>query len=342
MRNGKLQLGLIGLGSISQAHVAGYQEEASRAEIAAVCDIREEVLHATSKKLRAKAYRNFEEMLADRNIEAVDIILPHNLHFRVAQAALKSSKHVLVEKPMTPSSQECSQLIALAAEKRLTFTAAENTPFVLAYQAVEELTKSGLVGKPRVVRTFIYGSEVDRLTRTDLWKGKLDGSNGGAIIDAGPHSFYLIKWLFGEIDKLQAAQYKLVNESEVEDNAVISGSLKNGAVFISEFSFTAEIPWGERLEIYGSEGTIILDHLFDPPIQVYRGRHDYEGKAVERIKYNPKKWKSDSIALGVRDFISAVLNERPPRVDPRDAQYGVYIAEKAYESVRSGGRSVNV
>ena len=342
MRNGKLQLGLIGLGSISQAHVAGYQEEASRAEIAAVCDIRDEVLDATSKKLRAKAYKKYEEMLADPNIEAVDIILPHNFHFRVAQAALKAGKHVLVEKPMTPSSKECSQLIALAAEQSLTLTAAENTPFVLAYQSVEELLKSKAIGEPRVVRTFIYGSEVERLTDTRLWKGKLDGSNGGAIIDAGPHSMYLIKWLFGEIAELQATQYKLVNESEVEDNAIVSGRLKNGIVFISEYSFTAEIPWSERLEVYGTEGTIIIDQLLDPPARVYTGPHDYESRRVEGVKYNPKYWKLESISLGVRDFAIAVLDGRPPRVDPKDAQYGVFIAEKAYESIRSEGKSVRV
>ncbi len=342
MRNGKLQLGLIGLGSISQAHVAGYKEESSRVEIVAVCDIREEVVNATAKKLRAKAYRDHTEMLADPKVEAVDIILPHNLHFRVTQAALEAGKHVLVEKPMTPSSKECSQLIALAAERGLTFTVAENTPFVLAYLAVEELLKSKVIGEPRVVRTFIYGSEVERLTNTSLWKGKLDGSNGGAILDAGPHSIYLIKWLFGEIAELQAAQYKVVDESEVEDNAIVSGRLKDGTVFISEYTFTAEIPWSERLEVYGSKGTIIADQLFDPPVRVYSGRQDFESRPVESVEYNPKNWKLESIGRGVRDFAAAVLDGRPPRVDPKDAHYGVFIAEKAYESIRSGGRAVRV
>lgn len=342
MKNGKLCIGMIGLGSINRAHLAGYQSDEARVQITAVCDTRAEIVQEMALRLGAKAYTDYPEMLADAEVDAVDITLPHNLHFEVACASLKARKHTLVEKPMTPTSEECATLIRLAKEKGMTFTAAENTPFVRAYQRVEEVLKAGTIGEPRLVRTFIYGSEIDRLTNTKLWKGKRDGSNGGAFIDAGPHSTYLIKWLFGEIAELQATQYKIVPVSEVEDNAVMSGRLANGGVFICEYSFTAEIPWGERLEVYGSKGSIIVDQLQNPPARIYRNKGDYESIAIEELKYDPKNWKFESIGMGVVDFVSAVRENRPTRVSPEDAQYGVYVAEKAYESVRAGGRVVKV
>ena len=161
-------------------------------------------------------------------------------------------------------------------------------------------------------------------------------------MDAGPHSFYLIKWLFGEFDSLQATCWKLVEESEVEDNAVVCGRLQNGGLFVSEFSFTAEIPWGERFEVYGDKGSIIVDQLVDPPIKVYRGKDNYDSEPVTEAKYDPRGWKFESIGAGVRDFASAIRERREPRVNPLDATYGVYIAEKAYESIELGGKSIEV
>src|SRR5439155_7360377 len=211
----------------------------------------------------AKAYTDYRELLKDPNVEAVDLPLPHHLHYEVANRALEAGKHVLVEKPMTPTEKECASLIALAKSKGVAISVAENTPFVQAYTEVEKIVRSGVLGRLRLARTFIYGSEIDRLNDMKSWKGRAAGTIGGAIFDAGPHSFYLLKWLFGEIESVRAFKNKLVEVSEVEDNAVVAGRMKSGAMFTTEYSFTAEIPWGERLEIYGSEGSLIVDQLYD-------------------------------------------------------------------------------
>lgn len=342
MKSDKLRVGLIGLGEINRAHVEGYLAHQNRVEITAVCDINPTMLERRSRELGATPYTDVTDLLRSGEVDMVDITLPHNLHFSVAKLALEAGKHVLVEKPLAPNSQDCLRLIELARDLHVTFTVAENTPFVAAYQVIEEILRTQLLGDIRLVRTFIYGSEITRLSNRNLWKGKLDGSNGGAIIDAGPHSFYLLKWLFGEIDTVQAVSYKLVRESEVEDNAIVSGCLKNGTIFSTEYTFTAEIPWGERLEIYGSMGSVVLDQLADPPVRIFRGKDDFVGSALEEVPYNPVRWKFDSIAKGVQDFVDAVLEGRSPRVDPMDGYYAVRVAEKAYESIRLGGVVVPV
>src|ERR1700726_4817030 len=124
-------------------------------------------------------------------------------------------------------------------------------PHNLHYQVAKVIRKQ-ILGTPRLIRTLIYGSEVERLKEVSNWKGRTAGSCGGVIIDAGAHSFYLLKWLFGKIATVQATSAKLVEESEVEDHAIVTGRMKSGAIFSTEYTFTAELPWGERLEIYGS------------------------------------------------------------------------------------------
>ena len=334
--SGTIGVGLIGLGIISSAHADGYTS-APEANLVAVCDVDPEVLATRATELGATPFAHYEEMFADPRVDTVDVCLPHNLHYPVVKAALEAGKHVLVEKPLALTSVECNELIDLAESKGVRLSVAENTRFVTAYLAAERLISAGELGEIRIVRTLISGSEVKRLRNTSLWKGRTDGSGGGAIIDAGPHSFYLLKWLFGEVASVRGFHDQLVREAQVEDNAVVAGTLVSGALFRCEFTFTAEIPWGERLEVYGSKGSLIIDQLLDPPAVVFRGGTDFAGEPLISVPYDPRGWKRVAIAAGARDFAEAIASGRAPTVDPRDGLYGVLIAERAYDSAAAGG-----
>src|SRR5690349_9015641 len=165
-------VGLIGLGLISRAHLKGYEQVYPDARIVAVCDNNETVLKAIGKHLGARAYVNHYELLNDPEVNVVDVMLPHNIHYQVAKDAISSGRHVIVEKPITVTSEEALELIQLAKANDITFTVAENTPFVAAYQEAEKLIEGRILGDIRLIRTFIYGSEVERLRNTANWKGR--------------------------------------------------------------------------------------------------------------------------------------------------------------------------
>jgi predicted dehydrogenase len=340
VNEGKIGFGVIGLGMISRYHVKGLVEANDCVRVAAVCDTVPGVAEKVAAEIGAKAYTDYRELLKDPMVEAVDLPLPHHLHYEVARQALEAGKHVLIEKPMAPTEKECASLIALAKSKGLAVSVAENTPFVAAYVEVERLIRIGVLGRPRLIRTFIYGSEIDRLNDTRSWKGRADGTIGGAIFDAGPHSFYLLKWLFGEIESVRAFKNKFVEISEVEDNAVVAGRMKSGAMFTTEYSFTAEIPWGERLEIYGSEGSLIVDQLYDPPVVHFQGSKDMRGHPVTSVAFDSANWKSKSIAAGAAAFACAVHRNEPPPVDPLDGQYSMRVVERAYQSILADGKAI--
>jgi predicted dehydrogenase len=342
MNEGRVGVGIIGLGLISRAHIRGYQEAESDARIVAVCDSNEARVDAVSKNLGARPYTRHSDLLRDPEVQLVDITLPHNLHYQIAKDAINAHRHVIVEKPMTAKAEESRELIQFSSAAGVKFTVAENTPFVAAYREVEKLIQRHVIGTPRLIRTLIYGSEVERLRDVTSWKGRTAGSCGGVIIDAGAHSFYLLKWLFGEIATVQATSAKLIEESEVEDHAIVTGRMKSGAIFSTEYTFTAEIPWGERLEVYGSTGSLIVDQLCNPPAVHFRDKTDTTGTPIETVPYDPKGWKATSIVGGVRDFIGAVKNGRPPRVDASDGHYVLLVAEKAYESIAQSGKPVAV
>ncbi len=333
----RLGVGLVGLGIISRAHLAGYAQIADRARVVAVCDQDGDRAQAVARELGARAYTRLGDLLEDPGVASVDLTLPHHVHFEAASAALDAGRHVLVEKPLALTSDQCRSLIEQARAASLTLGVAENTRFVAAYLAVERLLRSGALGEPRLARTFIAGSEVARLRDTSLWKGRAAGSGGGAIFDAGPHSFYLLRWLLGDLATVRGFHHRLIAESEVDDHAVVAGRLRSGALYSTEYSFTAEIPWGERFELYGSEGSVIVDQLSQPPAIHFQGGEDRKGHPLTDVPYNPAGWKIDSIAAGVADFADAVREGRAPAVSGQDGLHGVAVAERAYESAAAGG-----
>ncbi len=333
MRSDRIGLGIIGLGSISPAHEAGYQQVADKAEIVAVCDLNEAAARQMAEPHQAKVYTDYGELLQDPRVDVVDIILPHHLHYPVALEAIAHKKHVSVEKPLAMTAEQALAVCEKARAEGVKLTVAENTRFVTAYIEAAKLIEEGALGGLRLLRTFISGSEVDRLTDPTNWKGNV---GGGAILDAGPHSFYLIKWLAGEIEDMQTFAARLVKEAAVEDNAIVTGRLKSGGLFTTEYSFTVEAPWSERLEIYGSQGSLIIDQLCDPPARYFRGKQDFDPQPLTRVPHDPIEWKRRSIAAGAADFVGAIWEGRAPTVDPMDGYYALKVIEKAYESLTSG------
>jgi predicted dehydrogenase len=334
MREGIIRVGLVGLGGISLLHEAGYDEVPELAQIAAVCDVNAEGAHSRAKAHDATVYTDYRQIVADPAIDLVDITTPHRLHYPVALAALEAGKHVLVEKPMAMHAAEAEHLVRTARERGLTFTVAENTRFVAAYQAAETVLRSGALGQIRLVRAFIGGSEAVRIRSQASWVG--DPAEKGVVHDSGVHTFYLMRWLFGGIREVQAHLFRMLPESRVEDDATIIGRLDNGAIFVSGQSCIAEAPWTERLEVYGSAGSLIIDQLADPVAKHFRGPDDHEGTPLPGVAYDPLAWKYLSIVAEIADFVRAVAEGRPPLIDPADGAYAVRVSDAVYASVAMG------
>ena len=332
MAANKIHVGMIGLGAISYAHEAGYSEMGEQCQIVAMCDINEEeVNNRIGMYEGSKGYSHYQDLLENPDVDMVDIIVPHVLHYEIAKAALLKGKHVLVEKPITVKSEQGQELIDQAKKAGLKFSVAENTHFVTAYLKAEEILKQGILGDIWTVRTLIAGSEVYRIKDPNLWHGK--APYGGVIIDSSVHNFYLFKWLFGGVKDVLGFASKIIPEGEVEDNGLILGHLANGAEFQLNTSCTYEIPWTERVEIYGSRGGMIIDQLANPVVRYYLGSNDIEGTVVEDVPFDPLGWKFMSMVAEIKDFVAAVREDRPPRINPADALYALKAAEAVERSI---------
>jgi predicted dehydrogenase len=338
----KLRVAILGAGLIAPNHAAGFQEVPDLAQVVAVCDINRDNAENLSALFDARLCTDYHEIFTDPAIDLVDVLLPHHLHYSVAMEVIAARKHLLLEKPVAMTYKQSMEIYAAAKKTGIYFGVAENTRYIRAYIEAEKIIQAGKLGHITLVRTFLPANERIRLSSDDFW-GKRLAQGGGALIDSGPHTFYLLKWLFGGIKELVAFTSQLYKvNSEVEDNADVRGRLVCGADFLSSFTFTAEIPHSERLEVYGTTGSLIIDQLTNPPVKFYAEPVDFDGTPIEGLDYDPMGWHYFSIVEEVKDFVRSTVEGRPPTIDPLDCCYAVKVIEKAYESVNSGSKLVQV
>lgn len=338
MPGSKLGVGIIGLGLIAKSHSDGFQKILEKVDLVGFCDVDINRAQKFAREYHGIAYDNLHELIQDPKVDVVDVILPHHLHYQVAMEVLDTGKHLIIEKPIAMTYQESLEICDRAEEVGSHFMVAENTRFVKGYIAAEKILNEGIIGEVNHIRTFLSSNEKKRLTRSGFW-GKKFTKGGGLILDCGPHSFYLIQWLCGEFREIRAyATQVFPMGNEVEDTAEVYGKLNNGAHFICGFTSTSEIPHSERLEIYGTQGGVIVDQMTSPVVKVFTGHYDFYGKEIEEIPFrpdgwNPGGWHYESVIDEVIDFINSILEGRPPLINPRDCAYTIKIIEKAYESL---------
>jgi UDP-N-acetyl-2-amino-2-deoxyglucuronate dehydrogenase len=338
----KLNVAILGAGLIAPHHAAGFQEVPDLAQVVAVCDIDREKAENIAALFDAKTTTDYLDLLTDPNIDLIDVLLPHHLHYPVSMDIIAAKKHLLLEKPVAVTYQQSMEIHEAAKQAGIYFGIAENTRYIRAYVEAEKIIRSGRLGEINLVRTFLPANERMRLSSDDFW-GKKRGCGGGTLIDSGPHTFYLLKWLFGEVKELVAFTSQLFHvDSEVEDNADVRGRLACGADFLSSFTFTAELPHSERLEVYGTTGSLIVDQLANPVVKCYTEIVDFDGTPIEGPEYDPMGWHFFSFIEEIKDFVHTFVDNRTPTVDPLDCCYAVKVIEKAYESVQKGNMPVQI
>ncbi|MDR0366063.1 MAG: Gfo/Idh/MocA family oxidoreductase [Bifidobacteriaceae bacterium] len=333
-------VGIAGLGLIAQSHAIAAQSRPEVVDLVAVCDANQEVAEAFAQKYGCRAYTDYNQMIADPDISVVDLILPHFLHKQAALAVLDAGKNLLLEKPVAPNYPDSLEIYRRAREAGVHFMVAENTRYIAAYQAVARLLEEGAIGDVIHVRTQLRSNEKEHLATPGNWRTKFD-LGGGLVLDTGAHSFYLIAWLLGEIASLRAVGRKLFPlDNEIEDTAEVTGLLKSGAHFSCTFTSVSEAPHSERLELYGTNGVILMDQAAEPVVKLFSGALDYAGTNIAEVPaaldgWHPGGWHFESVQREVTDFIDSLAEDRPPLIDSRDCVYAIGVVDAAYRSIRS-------
>jgi len=156
-----VNVGIVGLGLVSDSHIKGYQSHPD-AEVIAVCDLDEHRAQQICRKYGIeKHYTSYEQMLKEADINTIDITTPTHLHAPMALAAARAGKHILCEKPFAMSLRDCEQAVNVARDNKICLAVGESYVFMSSIKKARELVDAGMIGKPQQIRQR-FGSWIER------------------------------------------------------------------------------------------------------------------------------------------------------------------------------------
>jgi predicted dehydrogenase len=198
-----LKVGILGAGGIAQHHAIGWRDNAPRGEVVAFADVTPSRSHYLSDHYaggKAKIYTEIGALLADPDVEAVDICLPHHLHTDAIISAAKAGKAILCEKPLCTSLEDAKKIGDVLKETGVTFVMGHNQLFQPSLMEARRLLTSGVLGDPYYVRSIecfqhrgftaaTQGHLVDGESPF-AWRADPARMGGGEVLDTGWHATY--------------------------------------------------------------------------------------------------------------------------------------------------------
>ncbi len=191
----KIRIGIVGCGNMSHTHVNRFEELYDRMQITAAVDVVAEYAQKTAAALpgEVKAATDFHDVLP--MVDALLLVLPHHLHFPVTMDCLKAGKHVLVEKPMANTEQECLDMIACAKETQRVLMVAYCMRFHPLVIKFRELIRSEAYGP--VFQLSIWTEQLTKFEPTH-WACRKETVGGGQLFSHGCHYIDLMLWMLNK------------------------------------------------------------------------------------------------------------------------------------------------
>jgi predicted dehydrogenase len=342
MRKEKLRIAVIGVG-MGSGHISGYQKD-GRAEVVAICDISPDRLKAAGKRFEVEClYEQGERMFEEVELDAVSVAVPNKFHAPLTIAALKRGLHVLCEKPMAMTVKEAEQMLAAAKQARRNLMINFSYRFSDMSFALKQQVDAGVVGDIYFGRTVWHRRR--GIPGFGGWFTDKEMAGGGPLIDLGVHRVDLALWLMGypEPVSITGSTYNEIagplakrarRTYTVEDLAAGMIKFDNGATLIVEASWAVNNRLGEEMitQLYGTKGGLVQRNVngqyeFEAELYTDEGGHLFTKKL---------DWSTARAPSAYSEFVSSILEERPPLATGEDGLKVMKILEGLYKSADTG------
>lgn len=337
-----IRVGIIGCGKIAQVRHLPEYEDNQNVEITGLYDMNLERAEKLAEKYKAKAYDSCKSLLEDSKIDAVSICVANNAHAETTIAAIKAGKHVLCEKPMAMSIEDCEEMVRVANKSGKILMIAQNQRLTLTHKKAKEIIADGKLGDIVTFRTtFGHGGPetwgID--SKEGVWFFDKEKAIMGAMADLGIHKTDLIQYLLGQkivettakvttLDK-RYADGSLIG---VDDNAICIYKMDKGTIGTMTASWTYYGKEDNSTVIYGTKG--ILRIYDDPNHSLVLISKD--GKEThydtDQIQTNDNQTKS-----GVIDaFVECLMENRSPDISGESVITAMRAVFGSLESSETG------
>jgi len=339
----KVRVGMIGAGRITDLHYPAYKDY-PKAELVTVCASSE----ATAKKRQSewktrKWTTDYRTVLADPEIDMVEINTPHHLHYPMVLEAAAAGKHIQLQKPMGMNIAECNEMIEAAKKAGVKFKVIENFVFYPPYRKAKELIDSGEIGQVLSIRIRLgSGGSGGWYVPLNTWLWRLaetEKGGGPTIFDDGYHKFSIGMYYGGPVEKVFAWIDRTF--ALIDAPAIVSWRAENGVVGCIDATFSPNLnvkskyySADERVEITGARGVIWITRctgqlLDEASVILYR----------DGVKISYEKMRTDwldSFIDSTRHFIDCIINDTEPYLTGEQAKAVQQFCFAAIKSAKEG------
>ena len=339
-----LKIGIIGCGKITQVRHAPEYDENPNCRLAGFYDFMPERAQKMAALYGARAYDSMEALL-DSGLDAVSVCTTNATHAENAVKALKKGLHVLCEKPMATSLEDCEAMVQAARESGKILMLGHNQRFARAHAAGRKLIQEGGIGRVLAFHTtFGHPGPEGWTGEKNSWFFDKKRAAFGAMADLGIHKTDLIHFLLGEpIVRVQAIlstvdkKYPDGTPISVDDNAFCLYTTKSGVTGAMHVSWTFYGQEDNSTRVYGTGG--ILRLYDDPQYSMILEKPDgqVERYQLDQLTSNKEQTAGGRTSTGVIDaFVESILSGKRAPIDGAEALKAMRVVFAAQQSALSG------
>lgn len=340
----EIRYAIVGAGVIGPTHAKALAQ-VKGARLVAVCDREPARAEKLAAEYGARPVQEFSDILSAKDIDAVSICTPSGMHGDMAIALLEAGKHVLSEKPMDITVEKCNEMVAAWERSGKKLTVIFQNRWAPDAQRMKQLRDAGRFGTLALANASVPWWRTQEYYDAGGWRGTWQWDGGGALMNQSIHTIDLLQWIAGPVAELSAHYAVRGHKIETEDVAVAALKFEDGAVGTIIGTTCAWPGFPVRVEIFGSNGTGILEN---GKLKMLRFKDEERAESVA-ARDADAGGAADPAAIGltghaaqIQDFIDAIIEDRMPAVDPREGKNAVAIIRAIYESSNNGGRPVRV
>jgi predicted dehydrogenase len=353
----KVNVGVVGCG-VGVLHLQGLAKD-PRVNIVAIAGLDEARCHDLAKTYNVpRVYREYQELLDDPDVEAVTVAVPNTLHLPVALAALAANKHVIVEKPLAPTSAEAQQILDAAAKTDRVLGVIFNRRGRHDMQILKAQIEKGALG--RIYHAKAYWMRRSGIPGLGTWFTSKAKAGGGPLIDLGIHVIDMAIWALGnpKPTRVSAATYAELGPKgkgqwlggrfpfnpgetyDVEDLATAFIRFEDGLTLQIDASWAAYTSYGDDfgLSVLGSEGGAEIKVQDYAQTGTLRFFGDIEG--VPAVT-EPKLLETQGHGEIFKGFVTSILTGAPMSPSGEEGIERVRLIEAIYRSAELG-REIDV
>ena len=352
MSENTLNVAVAGCGKVAHLHAKAITR-AAHLRLKSAWSRSPESASIFANEYNIKAYSSIPEMVKKEKIDIVIVCTPHPFHLEPCLQAAESGAHVLVEKPLASSLDDCDLMIGKCREMKVRLGVISQRRWYEPVKRVKKAIDDGKIGKPVIGTVTMLGWRDRSYYEADKWRGTWDMEGGGVLVNQAPHQLDILLWYMGEIDEVVASWENLNHPYiEVEDTALAIIRFKNGAVGNVLLSNSQKPGIFGKVHVHGDNGASVgvqtdggamfiagMTGITEPPFNDLWSVPGEEN-LTEFWKVQDAKFFSEIdptiyyMKCQIEDFRDAILENREPMVSGEMGRETVELFTAIYRSKR--------